>query len=391
MGGGAAMYDWRSGGFGLYVHWPFCQSKCPYCDFNSHVATAVNQSEWLTAYLAEIRRYGEETRGRVLQTIYFGGGTPSLMECELVAAIIDEARATWATANDIEITLEANPGSVEASRFEGYRRAGVNRVSVGIQALDDAALRTLGRLHSRTEALRALDIARSTFERVSFDLIYARQNQTMPDWIHELHQALGYAGDHISLYQLTIEDGTAFADRAARGGLRGLPGEDLSAEMYEKTQEICRDAGLPAYEVSNHAREGGESRHNMIYWRAGDYIGVGPGAHGRISLPTGRYSTEAFRNPAAWLHGANEARCGESARSVLDSTEAALEYLLMSLRTNEGLDMARYQAISEQALSPEAITRLEDLGLLRSTKDRLRTTPAGRLVLNGVLRELATS
>lgn len=383
------MYDWRAGGFGLYLHWPFCQSKCPYCDFNSHVATKIDQSAWLQAYISEIRRYGEETKGRVLQTIYFGGGTPSLMQDDLVAAIIEEVRATWATANSLEITLEANPGSVEAARFEGYRRAGVNRVSLGIQALDDVALKALGRLHSRKEALEALDIAQTTFDRVSFDLIYARQNQSLQDWKAELEQALTYAGDHLSLYQLTIEDGTAFAERVAKGGLRGLPDENLSADMYSLTQQLCGAAGLPAYEVSNHALPGAESRHNMIYWRAGDYIGIGPGAHGRLSLGAGRQATEAHRNPAAWLNATEMQGSGEAVRSVLPSEENAIEYLLMSLRTNEGLNLARYEQMAGKPLSTPRLDNLESLGLIRFDQSNLQTTQEGRLVLNGILRDLA--
>lgn len=384
------MYDWMQGGFGLYLHWPFCQSKCPYCDFNSHVASGIDQKAWLDAYLSEIDRSVEETAGRLLQSIYFGGGTPSLMEGEVVAAIIEKVRATWPSVNDLEITLEANPTSVEAARFEAYRRAGVNRVSVGVQALDDGALKALGRLHSKREALKALDIARSTFDRVSFDLIYARQNQSLADWQRELDEALTYAGDHLSLYQLTVEDGTVFAERAARGGLRGLPDEDLAAELYEITQEKCNAAGRPAYEVSNHARPGSESRHNMIYWRGGDYVGIGPGAHGRVSNMTGRWATESHRNPAMWLAATQKPGGGEYLRTKLSAEDIGLEYLLMSLRTNEGLDLQRYAAMAGKELSAETIAGLAIDGLVRVEHGRLATTPNGRLVLNGVLKELAT-
>lgn len=295
------MDDWRNGGFGLYLHWPFCQSKCPYCDFNSHVAATIDQGRWQRAYLSEIRRLGAETEGRVLNSVFFGGGTPSLMEPDLVAAILETVRATWPLANDLEVTLEANPGSVEAGRFRGYRAAGVNRISMGIQALNDADLRKLGRLHTVAEARAAFDVARTTFDRVSFDLIYARQDQPLEHWRSELTEALTMAADHLSMYQLTVEDGTAFGDRFKRGKLRGLPEEELSADMYALTQDLCEAAGLPAYEVSNHARPGAESRHNLIYWRGGDYAGVGPGAHGRLTFPTGRWATEAPRAPAAWL------------------------------------------------------------------------------------------
>lgn len=377
------------GGFGLYIHWPYCESKCPYCDFNSHVATKIDQNEWLAAYQQEIKRAAEETRGRILQTIYFGGGTPSLMHQDVVAGIIEAIRSHWPTVNDLEITLEANPGSVEAARFAGYRRAGVNRVSLGVQALDDASLKSLGRLHSKAQAMAALNIAHQTFDRVSFDLIYARQFQSLQDWQAELTEALSLAGDHLSLYQLTIEDGTAFADRAARGRLAGLPTEHLSADMYEMTQDICGQAGLPAYEVSNHARPGAESRHNMIYWRGGDYVGIGPGAHGRLTLKGGRTATEAQRNPTAWLRQVQKGMGGDALRTTLDRDEVALEYLLMSLRTNEGLDLARYEQMAGRPLPANRISSLAELGLLRATDGQLRTTPAGRLVLNGVLKELA--
>ena len=293
--------DWREGGFGLYLHWPFCAAKCPYCDFNSHVAASIDQDRWAAAYLAEIGRLADETPGRVLNSIYFGGGTPSLMRADVVAAILNRAADRWTLANDVEITLEANPGSVEADRFAGYAAAGVNRVSLGVQALNDDDLRRLGRIHSADEALRALDVARATFGRVSFDLIYARQDQTLPDWQAELARALAMGPDHLSLYQLTIEPGTAFYARHQAGGLRGLPDEDLGADLYALTQEMTAAAGLPAYEVSNHAGPGGESRHNLIYWRAGDWGGLGPGAHGRLTLGGSRWATEAPLAPGAWL------------------------------------------------------------------------------------------
>lgn len=383
------MYDWASGGFGIYVHWPFCQSKCPYCDFNSHVSDRVNQREWRDAYLFEIDRYADEVGQRVLQTIYFGGGTPSLMDPDLVASIIDRIKSRWTTVNDIEITLEANPGSVEAGRFSGYRDAGVNRVSVGIQALNDKDLRSLGRLHTRAEATRALDIAMATFERVNFDLIYARQNQSLENWRAELGEALSIANGHLSLYQLTVEDGTVFAARAARNQLLGLPKEELAAEMFELTQAMCRDAGLPAYEVSNHAKPGLESRHNSIYWQAGDYIGIGPGAHGRITGAKGRFATEAFRSPAEWLDQVKRALSGESSRVRLEKTDAALEYLLMSLRTTRGLNLKRYEAMVGTPLSLDKVGSLEKMGLVSIDAQTLRVTEAGRLLLNGILRELA--
>ena len=273
--------DWRHGGFGLYIHWPFCEAKCPYCDFNSHVSRRIDQSQWCKAYLRELDRVGALTQGRVLDSVYFGGGTPSLMAPETVRAILDHVQRTWPMRNDPEITLEANPSSVEVGRFRAFSEAGVNRVSLGVQALNDTDLNRLGRLHTVQEARQAFDIARNQFDRVSFDLIYARQDQSLTAWSQELTEALSMAVDHLSMYQLTIEQGTAFGDRYSRGRLTGLPDDDVSADMYEVTQEVCEKAGLPAYEVSNHARPGSASRHNMIYWQYGDYIGIGPGAHGR--------------------------------------------------------------------------------------------------------------
>ncbi|MES2433207.1 MAG: radical SAM family heme chaperone HemW [Pseudomonadota bacterium] len=385
------MEDWQHGGFGLYLHWPYCESKCPYCDFNSHVASHIDQKQWQRAYLSEIDRLGQQTPSRILNSVFFGGGTPSLMEPELVAAIIERIRATWPMSNDPEITLEANPGSVEAGRFRGFQQAGVTRVSMGMQAMNDEDLRRLGRKHSAEEARKAFDIARNCFDRVSFDLIYARQDQTLIAWRDELSKALELAIDHLSLYQLTIEDGTAFADRFAKGGLRGLPSEDLSAEMYELTQELCDKAGLPAYEVSNHAKSGCESRHNLIYWHGGDYIGIGPGAHGRITLQGTRWATEAPKSPALWLGMIQSGTAPELPRSALSTEEHGLEYLLMSLRLSEGLDLARYRSVSGAELSAQKIRELSGMGMVEVSGGRLRATPNGRMVLNAVLRDLATA
>ncbi|NOC45785.1 radical SAM family heme chaperone HemW [Ruegeria sp. HKCCD7559] len=379
--------DWRNGGFGLYVHWPFCEAKCPYCDFNSHVSKNIDQKQWLSAYLSELKRSAAETPDRVLNTIFFGGGTPSLMAPETVAAVIDTARALWRPANDMEITLEANPGSVEAGRFAAYRDAGVNRVSMGIQAMNDEDLRRLGRIHTAAEARAAFDIARNCFNRVSFDLIYARQHQTLDAWQEELTQALSMAIDHLSLYQLTIEDGTAFGDRYAVGKLRGLPEDDSAADMYLATQEICEAHGLPAYEVSNHARPGAESQHNLIYWRYGDYVGIGPGAHGRITLNGRKYATETYLNPQRWLDAANQGN-GEKNRSALPLEDQANEYLMMGMRITEGLDMDRWQALSGRSLPSEAIDHLTDINMVRRSNGRLIATSDGRAVLNAVIREL---
>ena len=382
------MEDWRHGGFGLYLHWPFCASKCPYCDFNSHVATEIDQPRWRRAYLNEIERVGRETQGRILGTVFFGGGTPSLMDPDLVAAIIEKIRATWPMANDAEVTLEANPGSVEAGRFRGYAEAGVNRVSMGIQALNDADLRRLGRLHSVADARAAFNVAREVFDRVSFDLIYARQDQTLAGWEAELREALAMAVDHLSLYQLTIEDGTAFGARQAAGGLRGLPEDELSADMYLKTQDILDTVGVPAYEVSNHARGGAESRHNLIYWRYGDYAGIGPGAHGRLTLGGNRTATEAPKAPTAWLRQVETAGHGELPREVLSAKDQASEYLMMCLRLAEGLDMARYAMLAGRPLPEAAVAGLEDIGMVHRTGSRLTATRDGRAVLNAVIREL---
>lgn len=379
--------DWQNGGFGLYLHWPFCQSKCPYCDFNSHVAAEIDQSRWIRAYSREIQRCANETGPRVLNSIFFGGGTPSLMAPETVDAILSEVRKYWPLANDLEVTLEANPGSVEAGRFKGYSEAGVNRVSMGIQALKDSDLKRLGRLHTVKEASQAFDIARKFFDRVSFDLIYARQDQSVADWRAELSEALSMAVDHLSLYQLTIEDGTAFGDRYNAGKLRGLPDDDDAADMYLVTQEVCEKAGMPAYEVSNHAQNGQESRHNLIYWRYGDYVGIGPGAHGRLTLNDQRFATESHLSPALWLAAA-ERGSGESLRSTLSGEDQAVEYLMMSLRLTEGSDLERYNNLSDAPINQSKLDSLQSLSLIELSDSRIRTTTKGRPVLNGILREL---
>lgn len=381
--------DWRNGGFGLYVHWPFCASKCPYCDFNSHVAATIDQRRWLAAYRAEIARLGAETKGRVLGSIFFGGGTPSLMNPDVVAGVIAAARDAWPFANDIEITLEANPGSVERGRFSGYADAGVGRLSMGIQALNDTDLRRLGRLHTAADARRAFDVAQAVFPRISFDLIYARQDQSRQEWTAELRQALEMAADHLSLYQLTVEPGTAFGARAAAGGLRGLPDEDLAADLYQDTQEICFAAGMPAYEVSNHAATGAESRHNLVYWRQGDWASVGPGAHGRLTLQGRRWAVEAPRAPGEWLSTVERTGAGELPRVEIPMEEQATEYLLMAMRLVEGLDIERFEHLSGRPMDQGTITRLQDLGLVDSAGGRLRATAQGRPVLNAILRELA--
>jgi putative oxygen-independent coproporphyrinogen III oxidase len=380
--------DWRNAGFGLYLHWPFCQSKCPYCDFNSHVAAKIDQSRWLAAYLQEIDRVGRETKGRVLNSVFFGGGTPSLMDASVVHAILDRIRATWTISNDIEITLEANPGSVEIGRFQGYADAGVNRVSLGIQSLVDSDLRRLGRMHSEREARAAIEIAQSTFDRVSIDLIYARQDQSLEAWTKELQTAIEIGTDHLSLYQLTIEDGTVFGDMHAKKLLRGLPAEELAADMFELTREVTSAAGLPAYEVSNHAKKGAESRHNLIYWRMGDYAGVGPGAHGRLTLSGQRLATEAEHQPGKWLNLVEGAANGELPRQRLAPADRAVEYLMMSLRLEEGTSLSRYRALSGEEFQQNAVDDLTSLELIVMADDQMKTTPKGVMMLNGVLRAL---
>lgn len=382
------MEDWRHAGFGLYLHWPFCQSKCPYCDFNSHVTAKVDQSRWLTAFEAEIDRVAALTEDRVLNTVFFGGGTPSLMEPALVQGILDRIRASWTLANDVEITLEANPGSVEAARFSGYAAAGVNRVSLGIQALDDADLRRLGRMHSVEEARAAIAIAQSTFDRVSIDLIYARQDQSLSAWREELSRALEIGTSHMSLYQLTIEDGTVFGQMHAKNLLRGLPEENLAADMFELTQEVTSAAGLPGYEVSNHARPGDESRHNLIYWRMGDYVGIGPGAHGRLTLGNDRFATESERTPGSWLAKTTDKAGSAEQSERVSSEDRASEYLMFALRLREGASLDRYADLAGVPLSDHAMSEAESLGFLRRDKDRIMTTDAGVMMLNGILRLL---
>jgi oxygen-independent coproporphyrinogen-3 oxidase len=383
-----AAADWRAGGFGVYVHWPFCAAKCPYCDFNSHVRGTIDQARWARALIAEIGAAAAEVPGRVVDTVFFGGGTPSLMPPETVAAVLAAIATGWTLAPEAEVTLEANPTSVEAGRFRGYREAGVNRLSMGVQALDDADLRTLGRLHGVAEAERAFDLARAIFPRVSFDLIYARQGQTLAGWRAELRRALAMAIDHLSLYQLTIEQGTRFGELAARGRLRGLPEAGLAADMYAATQEICATAGLAGYEISNHARPGAESRHNLVYWRYGDYAGIGPGAHGRLTVGGRRLATEAIRAPEEWLAAVESEGSGCAGRATVAPGEQADEMLMMGLRLAEGVDPRRFATLAGARLRSDRVAELAELELVEASPERLRVTPAGRPVLDAVLRRL---
>jgi oxygen-independent coproporphyrinogen-3 oxidase len=374
--------------FGVYVHWPFCLAKCPYCDFNSHVRHGgIDQGNFVAAYLAELTHFASLAPGRIVSSIFFGGGTPSLMAPESVGTILDRIAGLWSVASDAEITLEANPTSVEAERFAGYRAAGVNRVSLGIQSLDDASLKSLGRMHTSAEALAALAIAKQKFERVSFDLIYARQGQELHAWRDELARALTHAQDHLSLYQLTIEEGTPFAALHASGALTVPDGEKAEA-FYLLTQELCDAAGLPVYEVSNHARPGAESRHNLLYWRGHDYVGVGPGAHSRITQD-GKHAIAIRKSPEAWLESVATSGHGIEQDEVLTPQNSADEYLLMGLRLAEGIDVKRLKAIDGRKLDDARLAQLEAQGLVKRTRDRLRATDAGRLVLDRLIVELA--
>lgn len=374
--------------FGLYIHWPYCQSKCPYCDFNSHVASSIDDDRWITAYRQEIQRVAQRSTNEVLNTIFIGGGTPSLMNPRIVDAIIDQAYASWRQANDIEITMEANPGSVEIDRFKAYAASGVNRVSLGIQSLEDAHLRLLGRMHGRDDGLRAVDVAQRVFDRVNIDLIYARQNQTTEDWSRELAEALSLGTGHLSLYQLTIEDGTVFSRRHSLGQLPGLPTEDSSVEMFQVTQELCRNAGLPAYEVSNHARPDQECRHNLLYWQGGGYAGVGPGAHGRLTLQDDRRATEAIRDPMAWLSAVETKGSGDLVDVTLDQDDRISESLLMGLRLTEGINVAQLLPAGADIASWRSLNDMQDEGHIHRDGTLIRTTDQGRLLLNSVLARL---
>ncbi len=364
----------------LYIHWPFCVSKCPYCDFNSHVRDTVDQLAWRDALLADMAYEAMQASGRQLTSIFFGGGTPSLMPPETVAALIEAAERHWGFADDIEITLEANPSSVEAARFADLGRAGVNRVSLGLQSLDNDALQFLGRAHDVAEGLAALETAQSVFARTSFDLIYALPNQGENAWTAELNRALSFGTDHLSLYQLTIEPGTQFATLARRGELGEAPPDD-GARLYERTQQITADAGLPAYEISNHARPGDESRHNLTYWRYEPYAGIGPGAHGR----RGHHATVRHKKPENWLSAITRNGHGLQSEDHLAAGEEDAERLMMGLRLTEGVARG---ALSPSSIDDAALARLIGHGLLEARDDRIVATLAGRLVLNSLLAEI---
>jgi len=377
-------------GFGVYVHWPFCASKCPYCDFNSHVRHGgVDEAGYLAAYLKEIDTTAARTGRRVTTSVFFGGGTPSLMSPATVAAIIERIDRHWSIVPGAEITLEANPSSVEAGRFAGYRGAGVNRISMGVQSLSDDILRTLGRLHSAAEARAAIALAQGTFERYSFDLIYARPGQTVDAWLDELAQAIALAGDHLSLYQLTIENGTPFAALHASGKLR-LPDDDAADDLYAATQEMTTAAGLPGYEISNHARPGGESQHNLLYWRYGEYAGIGAGAHGRLVIGGQRLATSAERNPEAWRALVGAQGDGVIESEALRPAEQVDEALLMGLRLSEGVPVERLTRLGGLAPRGRALGRLTFQGMLDAAgPGRIKASAKGRMVLNELVRQLS--
>ena len=376
--------------FGVYVHWPFCLSKCPYCDFNSHVRhSAIDETRFARAFAREIETTAARTAGCEVTSIFLGGGTPSLMQPRTVGAIVDAIGKHWRLSPGAEVTLEANPTSVEATRFAGYRTAGVNRVSLGVQALDDASLKALGRLHSAREALDAVAVARKAFDRYSFDLIYARPDQTPRMWADELELAIAEAAEHLSLYQLTVEEGTPFFGLYAAGKLK-MPDEATARALYDVTQEVCARHGLPAYEISNHARSGAECRHNLVYWRGQPYAGIGPGAHGRLDIGGVRHATATEKRPEAWLMRVEANGHGLVTDDCLSGEECADEFLLMGLRLAEGIDPRRYAVLSGRPLDSDRIALLREEGAIAVGADgRLRVTRSGFPVLDAVVADLA--
>ena len=375
--------------FGIYVHWPFCKAKCPYCDFNSHVRhQEVDTMSFAKALTAELQWFAGITPGRKVSSVFFGGGTPSLMPPAAVAEVIDQIARLWPVSDNVEITLEANPTSVEAENFRGYRAAGVNRVSVGVQALNENDLKALGRQHTPDEALKAFRLAARIFPRVSFDMIYARPQQTTEQWRQELTRALGEQEGHMSLYQLTIEPGTAYFDLHAKGALI-VPDEDRAADMFELTQTLTGKHGLAAYEVSNHAAPGQESRHNLLYWRYGEYAGVGPGAHARIAAGENRRAIAMEKYPETWRQNVQASGHGIVEDTLVVPADQASEYLIMGLRVSEGIDLQRYEKLKGQAMDPNKIAGLKSLGLVKREGPRLMATMQGRRLLNALITELA--
>jgi oxygen-independent coproporphyrinogen-3 oxidase len=369
--------------FGLYIHWPFCVSKCPYCDFNSHVSNTVDHDQWRTAFVQELDRVFAESKGHRISSIFFGGGTPSLMQAQTVEAILDRAQALWGFTDGVEITLEANPTTVESHTFRDFRQAGVNRLSIGIQSLEEEVLKFLGRAHNMSEARTALELAAKSFDRYSFDLIYARPDQTLAGWEAELREALTLSAGHLSLYQLTIEPGTDFHKR----GIAPID-EDLGADMYDLTQEIMEEAGLPAYEISNHAKPGQESRHNLVYWQGDEYIGLGPGAHSRFQ----NQAIHQIYKPDLWLKAIAEKQSGEQKRRALKTDERIIELILMGMRLREGMSASHFAALTGKtlldSLDPQGLADMLEMGFVEWADDHLRPTEEGRKCLNGVLEKL---
>ncbi len=378
----------KNAGFGVYVHWPYCEAICPYCDFNVYRKGPFDDSAWIDAFSAEIRHHASLLPERRVSSIFFGGGTPSLMSPDLVHGVIDAVSSEWSVDDRTEVTMEANPSSVEADRFAGYAAAGVNRISIGVQSFIDADLKRLGRRHSAATARRAIDIARKHFASVSIDLIYARQDQTVRAWTRELGEALETDVDHLSLYQLTIKPGTPFATLAARGKLPGLPGEDLEAELMEITDELCERAGFAGYETSSYARPGHSSVHNLIYWKYGEFAGIGPGADGRIVHDCRAHRTRAHANPADWLRAVEVSGTGIGEKEALSTKELSEEYLIASFRLRKGADLDRYAAIADGKVAEPAHDELVADGLLEVDGRRLRATKRGRLLLDSILKEL---
>jgi putative oxygen-independent coproporphyrinogen III oxidase len=381
--------DEGSPGFGVYLHWPFCAAKCPYCDFNSHVRhQAIDQRRYASAFRCEMATMRARTGPKTVKSIFLGGGTPSLMEPQTVSALLDAVAEYWTVPANIEVTLEANPSSVEADRFRGYRAAGVNRVSLGVQALNDRDLKFLGRLHNVEEALKAIELAREIFPRLSFDLIYARPDQTLTDWGRELNEAIGYAADHLSMYQLTIEQGTPFAALHKAGKIKMLD-DGHAADLYALTQEVTAQRGLPAYEVSNHAAPGAESRHNLVYWRYGEYAGIGPGAHGRFVEGDTRSVTISQKVPERWLDMVEAGGTGVAEEERLTSSQQADEMLMMGLRLHEGIDVQRYESLAQRTFDRQRLLTLQKDGMVAFLgNSRLRVTPKGMILLDSVLVEL---
>ena len=376
--------DWKNSGFGIYLHWPYCESKCPYCDFNSYVEKNVNWYEWELSFLSQLGFYYQETGDRRVNSIFFGGGTPSLMNPKLVSNIINHISNLWGFEDTVEITLEANPSSVESRRFAEFKAAGVNRVSIGVQALNNIDLKKLGRLHSVQDALNAIEIGKDTFDRVSFDLIYARQDQKLQDWELELKKALTLEPDHLSLYQLTIEPNTTFGNLKEKGKLSGLPDESLGGDLYHLTNNLCYKFGLNPYEVSNYSRKNHESIHNKIYWNYGDYLGVGPGAHGRITTQKGRFATQNYYSPIKWQKNALN-NAGESIRTLINGKDQADEMAMMGLRLNSGFSKERYFRLSGKKLNEKTLTFLISDNLITDENNCIKATAQGRVVLNSLI------